>query len=245
MSTDSLSELWETYRREPTAELRDLLARHYVGLVHHTARQISRQSPSLEADELVGAGSLGLLRALERFDVTRGLAFSTYAVQCIRGAIQDDLRKRDWMPRGARARARRIAAARAQLEARFQRSASHAEIADELGLSLPRYWQWCDEVGVEPKEAPAAGSGLPGEPGVTQFDGEQAILAAEEREEVRRVLATLPDRLQQVLALLYFEELTAREVAGLLGVTESRVSQLRKRALATMRTGLQARLRSA
>lgn len=245
MSTDRLSELWETYRRQPTPELRDQLARHYVGLVHHTARQISRQSPSLDVDELVGAGSLGLLRALERFDITRGLAFSTYAVQCIRGAIQDDLRKRDWMPRGARARARRIAAARGQLEARLQRPASHAEVARELGLSLPRYWQWCDESGSEPREASAGRGTQSAEPGVTQFEGEQRLLEAEEREEVRRVLGTLPERLQQVLALLYFEELTAREVAGLLGVTESRVSQLRKRALDTMRDGLQARRRSA
>ncbi|MBA3260737.1 MAG: sigma-70 family RNA polymerase sigma factor, partial [Gemmatimonadales bacterium] len=103
MSDDSgsgtaLAELWEAYRRDRTSEVRELLARHYIGLVHHTAMQLRGRSTDLKVTDLLGAGSLGLLRALERFEPGRGSAFSTYAVQCIRGAILDELRERDRLP---------------------------------------------------------------------------------------------------------------------------------------------------
>lgn len=225
----ALPGLWDAYRREPSLVLREQLARHYVGLVHHMAWIFARRSSALDASELVGAGSLGLLRALERFDADRGLAFSTYAVQCIRGAILDELRRRDWMPRGLRARARRIATTRAQLEARLQRCPTPSEVAVALKLTLAEYWKWCDEI---------AG------PGGTLADpeAEPDLLESEEHEALRAVLATLPERLQEVLGLLYFEELTARQVAGLLGVTESRISQLRKRALDLMRARLKMKM---
>src|SRR5687767_12086707 len=100
--------LWVGCRRRPGSVLRDLLERQHVGLVHRVARQVCRRMPSMDPGDLAGAGSLGLMHAIERFDRERGLAFSTYAVRCIRGAILDDLRARDWMSRGARVRARRI-----------------------------------------------------------------------------------------------------------------------------------------
>ncbi len=242
MSGDSgtetaLAELWEAYRREPTSEVRELLARHYIGLVHHTAMQLKGRSTYLEVTDLLGAGSLGLLRALERFELGRGPAFSTYAVRCIRGAILDDLRERDRLPREVRARARRLAAARSRLSAVHQRSPTPAELARELDLTLERYWEWCDEIGaILDGCAPSGEVFTDGE--TAERLGERILLDGERRGEVRQVLSTLPPRHRQVLTLLYFDGLSGREVAEALGLTESRVSQLRRRALEEMRVRL-------
>ncbi len=242
-----LATLWESYRREPSPDLRERLAQHYLGLVHHAAWRIRQRIPTLDPAELVSAGSLGLLRAIDRFDTARGLAFSTYAVKCIHGAMLDDLRQRDSVPRGVRSRARRIEAARAELAARLGRAPTAAELASKLGVPLERYWRWRDEIGPVSGEgprtglAPAADRQVESQPGMTPLPGaEGELLALEERRQVRCALARLPARMQQILALLYFEELTARQVAGILGVTESRVSQLRKQALEQMRIALTA-----
>ncbi|HUF34998.1 MAG TPA: sigma-70 family RNA polymerase sigma factor [Gemmatimonadales bacterium] len=252
MSTETdvspdLSALWAAYRQCPSTDLREQLARSYMGLVHHVAWQIGRRMSALEPGDLAGAGSLGLLRAIDRFECERGLAFSTYAVRCIRGAILDDLRQRDSMPRGMRSRTRRIEAARSALAARLGRAPVPAEVATELGVPLERYWRWRDESGAVPWERSTAedGSGPDDElernfAAATPAAGDSALLEQEERQEVRRALAGLSPRLQQLLALLYYEEMPARQVAGILGVTESRVSQLRKQALEQMRRSLSA-----
>lgn len=252
MSTETdvspdLPSLWAAYRQDPSPELRERLARSYMGLVHHVAWQIGRRISVYEPGDLAGAGSLGLLRAIDRFDSERGLAFSTYAVRCIRGAILDDLRQRDNMPRGMRSRARRIEAARSTLAARLGRVATPREMAAELGVPLERYWRWRDESGAVPWERSRADESTGPEDemernldGATPAAGDSELLEREEREEVRRALADLSPRLQQILGLLYYEEIPARQVAELLGVTESRISQLRKQALDQLRGSLDA-----
>lgn len=194
----SQAALWERYRSAADLEARALLAQQYIPLVYSVARQLSVRLTTVEFDELVSAGNLRLLRALEAFDLSRGLAFTTYAVPRIRGAILDDLRQRDWMPRSARARTRRLMAARAELAARHHRAPTPAEVAESLGVDLTVY------------------------------------------AELRAAIGRLPGRERRVLALCYFEELTVKQAGEVLGVTESRVYQIRQRAVRRLKEGLTA-----
>src|SRR4029077_19954007 len=120
-----------------------LLTRH-LGLVHHVAREVSRRIPTVELGELVSAGALGLMKALDSFDLSRGLAFSTYAVLRIRGAILDDLRRRDCTPRSVRIKRRTIEVVAAGLEARLGLAPNATELADRLGIDLATFWKWRD-----------------------------------------------------------------------------------------------------
>lgn len=147
LSRESSVSLWARYRSTGDPEARELLLNQYLGLVHYVAREMHRRIPTLELGDMVGTGTMGLLRALESYDTSRSLAFSTYAVRRIRGAILDELRRSDWMPRSLRAKRRRLFAARAELEAKLGRPAAPGEIAQALGIELEMYWEWCDAIG--------------------------------------------------------------------------------------------------
>jgi RNA polymerase sigma factor for flagellar operon FliA len=159
----------------------------------------------------------------------------------IRGAILDDLRRQDWMPRSSRSRSRRLAAARAQLQSRLLRAPRPAEVALELGLNLEAYWRWCDELDAPALDAvrTSAGGGVrtggagdqPAHEPTEDASADRRLLREEEGARVRAAIEQLPDREQRVLALCYYEELTLKEVGELLGVTESRISQIRQQAL--------------
>jgi RNA polymerase sigma factor for flagellar operon FliA len=242
------SGLWERYRSSADAEARDLLLEQYLSLVHFVARRMTGRLVSVEYDELVSAGNMGLLKALDGYDTRRGHAFSTYAVPRIRGAILDDLRGRDWMSRSGRARSRRMFAARAELESRLQRAPTPAEIAGELGLDLAVYWRWRDELDpLAGPEVAATGSDAGGDARASMgYDAgtesdelpDQRLLREERLTALQAAIGRLPEREARVLALSYFEELTMREVGAALGVTESRVCQLRQQALGRLRQAL-------
>ena len=134
--------LWTRYRTAGDPEARAQLLVRHLGLVHHVAREVSRRIPSVELGELVSAGALGLMKALDSFDLSRGLAFSTYAVLRIRGAILDDLRSRDSTPRSVRIKRRRIEAVAAGLEARLGRAPSPTELADRPVSEAEWSGQW-------------------------------------------------------------------------------------------------------
>ncbi|MEO7476936.1 MAG: FliA/WhiG family RNA polymerase sigma factor [Gemmatimonadales bacterium] len=243
------SHLWEHYRSSADLDARDRLLQQYLSLVHFVARPIATRLVAVDYEELVSAGNVGLLKAVEGYDACRGLAFSTYAVPRIRGAILDELRRRDWMPRSGRARSRRLLAARAGLESRLQRAPSAMEVARELGLELEVYWRWRDELDPAARAHGATGrshdthasAGLGGD-GATEADElpDQRLISEEKWAGLRAAIEVLPERERRVLALCYFEELTMREVGVALGVTESRVCQIRQRALRRLREGLPA-----
>jgi RNA polymerase sigma factor for flagellar operon FliA len=226
--------LWRRYRRSGDPDARAKLLERYIGLVHHVARQVaSRVSDVVEIGDLVSAGTLGLVQALDSFDLSRGLAFSTYAVRRIRGAMLDELRARDWVPRSVRARGRRMATAVAALEGRLGRAPEPGEVARVLSLDLETYWRWSEEVG----GAIAAPLGEVLADGRTALPG--AGLADEEtHSHLRAAIAALPAREATVLALYYYEELNLRQIAQVLRVTESRVSQIRTLALKHLRQRL-------
>lgn len=236
--------LWVRYRETGDPDARRQLLDGYLGLVHHVAREIGARTPAVELDELVSAGTLGLVRALESFDLSRGLAFSTYAMQRIRGAILDDLRARDWTPRSVRAKARQMGAAVATLEHRLGRAPEPTEIAEALGIDLETYWRWLAAVdaGVvvsldQPSDRAEDGPLLRDTiddpdapmPGAALAKGEQLAV-------LRTAIGQLPEKGRLVLAMYYFEELTLRQIAEVLHVTESRVSQIHTQSLRQLRS---------
>ena len=246
---DSLALLWDRYRAFADEAAREELLRRHLSLVHFVAGQMAAKTSVVEYDELVSAGALGLLAALDAYDPMRGFAFSTYAVCRIRGAVLDDLRRRDWMPRSSRSRSRQLAAARARIQGAVLRAPCPAEVARELGLDLESYWRWYDELDAPALDAaPTSDRGLEArargrrlEPDAAECESpEHHLLRDEAKAELRTAITRLPEREQQVLALCYFEELTLKNAGVVLGVAESRVSQLRQHALRHLGGVLQA-----
>jgi RNA polymerase sigma factor FliA len=238
--------LWIRYRETGDPDARRQLLDGYLGLVHHVAREIGARTPAVELDELVSAGTLGLVRALESFDLSRGLAFSTYAIQRIRGAILDDLRARDWTPRSVRAKARQLGAAIATLEHQLARAPEPTEIATALGIDLATYWRWqaAVDAGVvvsldQPSSADRAEDGPPLRDTLDDPDAPMpgaALAKGEQLAVLRAAIGELPEKSRLVLAMYYFEELTLRQIAEVLHVTESRISQIHTQSLRQLRT---------
>lgn len=228
-------------------DARATLIKTHLGIVHFVARRMAKGlADQADLDELVSAGMLGLMAAIDRFDESRGLAFVTFAATRVRGAILDDLRRQDRFPRTLRAKARRIRATRDRLATRFACAPSHADVALALGVDLPTLWRW--DMDVEraaelPLDAPAPRTGSEGASIVErlaapQDDCDHSI----DQERMARVLHLALWRLstieRQVLTLYFFEEQTLSQIGLGLSVSESRVSQLRTQALAHLRSAL-------
>jgi RNA polymerase sigma factor for flagellar operon FliA len=238
--------LWAAYAAGD-ADARDALLRENLSLVHHVARQLARGlAADADVDELVSAGTMGLMSALESFDLARGLAFSTFAVPRIRGAILDELRRQDHVPRSVRRKTRSIAAAREALTRTLGRSPDLRELAIALGVDAETLWRWQADVEgavhVPLDRSAADYDGATATPADVLGNGEELTDERLTREEevalLREALLGLKDQERTVLSLYYFEELKAREIAEVLGVSESRISQIRSKALAQLRAVL-------
>lgn len=244
MATENL---WNALARGDSAA-RDRLLQEHLSLVHHVARQLSKAlAAPADFDELVSCGTIGLMNALEAFEPQRGLAFSTFAVPRIRGAILDELRRQDHVPRSIRRKTREISQARETLTRIFARPATDQELAEHLGIDLPTLWRWqadtenavqisLDQSATEHEGQPM----LPPEALSNEHDGsvEDDINREQEREILKQALFKLKDQERIVLTLYYFEELKLHEIAEVLELTESRVSQIRAKALSKLRTEL-------
>ena len=231
-------ETWRTYRRTKDRALRDEIVEADLALVKRAAARIASRLPKhLRLDDLYSAGLVGYLAAVEDYDPERGVAFAAYAVHRVRGAIFDELRRLDWVPRGVRDRIRHTERAIATLYQRLDRQPTDEEIARELGVDVEAYRSGlADGVTLVSLSATAApdgeGAALVDYVRDTQAaDPMRAIAEVERRGVLGRLVDTLPPRERQVLALYYHEELTMREVGTVLGVTESRVSQLHSSAV--------------
>jgi RNA polymerase sigma factor for flagellar operon FliA len=236
--------LWDRWRRHGDVRARAQLLDRFLGLVYHAAREMVKHAPrELEIHDLVSAGTVGLVQALEGFEPARGLAFSTYAVPRIRGAILDELRSQDRMPRTVRHRKRGIAEARSRLQQKHGRAPTDRELATLLGIDVATLWRWEQDIEgrtVVPLDEPAGPHGselrlsetladpTAVEPGES-LDHDQALGL------LRTAFDALPQRERLVLTLYYNEELTLRQIGEVLHITESRVSQIRTRALARLR----------
>jgi RNA polymerase sigma factor for flagellar operon FliA len=220
----------------------------HLKLVYHVARQMKRTiSANVEYDELVSLGTLGLMNAIDSFDAARGVAFSTFAVPCIRGAILEGLRDQDHVPRSIRRRARQMAGAREALSLALGRPPEEPELAEHLGIPIEMLWRWkrdCDivtELSLDDTPSDEDGAGGTMEERVAAGDGsevEDTITREQEAAILVGALKELKDQERIVLALYYHEELKMREIAEVLDLTESRVSQIRSRALTKLRKRL-------
>ena len=223
------------------------IAQH-LGLVQFVARQIANASTAdIEFDELVSAGTLGLMSALVNFDPSRGLAFSTFAAPRIRGSILDELRRLDHVPRSVRRKARDLNGARDALATSLRRPPTDKELAAHLNVDLDTLWRWRGDVegavqvsldrSVRPDDetAPTTGEQMAS---ATEDDVEERIGTEQEVALLRESIGRLKDQERIVLTLSYFEELKLHEIASILGLTESRVSQIRTKALAKLRKEL-------
>jgi RNA polymerase sigma factor for flagellar operon FliA len=235
--------LWAAYAAGDV-DARDALLRDNLSLVHHVARQLARGlAADADVDELVSAGTMGLMSALESFDLGRGLAFSTFAVPRIRGAILDELRRQDHVPRSVRRKTRSIAAARETLTRTLGRAPEPSEVASALEVDTETLWRWQADVEgavhVPLDRSAVDRDGTTASPADFLGNGEELTDDRLTREEevalLREALLGLKDQERTVLSLYYFEELKAREIAEVLGVSESRISQIRSKALGQLR----------
>ena len=242
------SQLWAAYRLTKDPAIRNRLLALNLGLVHHVARQMIRTlSADADLEELISSGAMGLLNAVESFDPDRGVAFSTYAAQRIRGAILDDLRSRDPVSRAARQKLRAMATARESLSETLERPPADHELAEQLGISVEELWRW-QAAAQEPVHVPLdeplpdgdTETALRAElvPDEEGEDIETTLDRDQELDLVRDEILRLPERERVVLSLYYFEELKLHEIGRVLGLTESRVSQIRSKALETLRARL-------
>ncbi|MBZ5740016.1 FliA/WhiG family RNA polymerase sigma factor [Nocardioides mangrovi] len=235
----ALPEIWHDYQQRRSPELRNQLVLQYSPLVKYVAGRMRAELPSsIETADLVSEGILGLMNAVDRFDPGRGLQFPTYAVPRIRGAIMDSLRAADWVPRSVRGRVRTVERATERLHEDLGRAPTEQEISAETGIPVA---DLRSSLTRPMTVSVAADDDLAGvSEGVSQLD--DLFESEENRDLVRSALTQLPERDRIVMALYFFEGFTLSEIGTILGVTESRASQLRSRAIATMRSTLAQRL---
>ena len=214
----------------------------YLPLVRRQALSMQVRLPaSVELDDLIQAGTVGLLEAVGRFDASQGASFATFASQRIRGAMLDELRSRDWLPRSVRRNARMVDEAVRRLEQQLGRTVEENEIATELGMELEEYRQLLSDTNsgnLLPFEMLLEEGAEPGVDDTSQNTPLQQFLDGEKRDQLVAGIEALPEREKLLMALYYQEELNLKEIGAALGVTESRVSQLHSQAVSRLRARL-------
>jgi RNA polymerase sigma factor for flagellar operon FliA len=241
--------LWHDYRRTNDRALRDRLILTYAPLVKFVAGRLGASLPShVDEQDLVSYGLLGLIGAIERYDPDREIKFETYAIARIRGAIIDELRSLDWVPRSVRTRARQIERAIAELERTLMRAPTDEEIAAKLGIAMEELEESLTEISRSSMAAldelwtPSGGGDqialIDTIEDTSGPDPEISLEKGELKEALGEAIARLPEREKLVVTLYYYEELTLREIGEVLGVTESRVSQLHTKAVLRLKARL-------
>ena len=250
MVADDTSRLWRQFRDTGDRGVRDRLILTYAPLVKYVAGRLGSGLPAhVDEGDLVSYGLLGLIAAIERFDPDRDIKFETYAISRIRGSILDELRAMDWVPRSVRSRAREIERAIGTLEAKLGRAPNDDEIAAKVGISQEDLEESLNDIA---RSSIAALDELwtvsdGGGEGIALIDtiedesvpNPQAALSQTElKEGIADAIARLPEREKLVVTLYYYEDLTLREIGEVLGVTESRVSQLHTKAILRLKARL-------
>ncbi|MCR5098149.1 MAG: FliA/WhiG family RNA polymerase sigma factor [Lachnospiraceae bacterium] len=243
MKDTDRQKLWDNYRTKPTPELREKIIVEYAPLVKIVAGKMNMYlGNNVEYDDLVGYGVFGLIDAIDKFDTSKDVKFETYASLRIKGAILDQIRKMDWIPRTIRQKQRKIEEATRSVEERSGRVASDEEVAAELGLSDKEYLDWQSQMKitnlVSLNEFMEAGN----EPAADMASTTAQFIQPEEsvsKDELSKMLAEslelLTEKEKSVIVFYYYEDLTLKEISKVMEVSESRVSQLHTKALLKMR----------
>lgn len=238
--------LWQDYQRLKGQDLREKIILEYAPLVKLVAGRLSMYlGYNVEYDDLVGYGVFGLIDAIDKFDTCKDVKFETYASLRIRGAILDQIRKMDWIPRTIRQRQKKIDAVMKEIETTTGRSATDEEIARGLGISGDEYTDWQSQMKITGvvslnEYIEQGGPELKGEKSVSsQFEIPEEVAEREElKEKLRESLDILTEKERKVVLLYYYEDLTLKEISYILEVSESRVSQLHTKALSKMKSKL-------
>ncbi|HEY3210427.1 MAG TPA: RNA polymerase sigma factor WhiG [Actinomycetota bacterium] len=246
----SLEELWERFKETGSQQAREQLIVHYAPLVKYVASRVATGLPAnVEQADLVSYGIFGLIDALEKFDRSREIKFETYAIPRIRGAIIDELRSLDWVPRSVRFKAREVEKAYTELEAKLKHAPSDAEVAEHLGVSLPELHEIVTQISfvtvtaLEEVVSTGADRGeslslLDTLADMAAIDPSSGIEGNETRAMLSAAINSLSEREKIVITLYYFEGLTLAEIGEVLGVTESRVCQIHTKAVGLLRNNL-------
>jgi RNA polymerase sigma factor FliA len=244
----AVADLWARYVVDRDSGLRDRLILHYAPLVKYVAGRVGSGLPAhVEQADLVSYGTFGLIDAITRFEPSREIKFESYAMARIRGAIIDELRSTDWIPRSVRTKARHFERTVAALESRFQRSPTEEEIADEMDMDVEEIRKFLGQLSLvnvvaldellvdDDGSAPRLVDTLKD---TSALDPQAMAEHGEARQLLARAVEQLPDREKVVVSLYYFEGLTLSEIGRVLGVTESRICQLHTKAVLHLRTKL-------
>ena len=234
--------LWDDYARTKSSQIREKIILEYAPLVKLVAGRLSMYlGYNVEYDDLVGYGVFGLIDAIDKFDATKAVKFETYASLRIRGAILDQIRKMDWIPRTIRQKQKRIDAAIKEIEAETGRSATDDEIAVKLGITADDDQDWQSQMKVTNvvslNEFIEQGTEVPVDNHYNaHIDGPEEVLEkAEMKKMLAEALEQLTEKEKKVILLYYYEDLTLKEISNVLEVSESRISQLHTRALQKMK----------
>ncbi len=245
MNSAEKAKLWDTYRVKPTPELREQIIIEYAPLVKVVAGRLSMYlGKNVEFEDLCSYGIFGLIDAIDKFDLSKEIKFETYASLRIRGSILDQIRKMDWIPRTVRQKQRKMDEAIKAIEMRTGKTATDEEIAAELGIGDDEYCDWQTQLNVTNvvslNEFVEAG----GEPVMEAHSNshfiqpEDMVSQQELKEMLAEALSLLTEKENKVVVLYYYEDMTLKEIANILDVSESRVSQLHTKAIAKMRKRL-------
>ena len=242
-------ELWRKFKKTKDPAIRDVFVKQYAPLVKYVAGKIAVSMPhNVEFDDLVGFGVFGLFDAIQKFDPDRHIKFKTYAVTRIRGAIFDELRSIDWVPRSVRQKSREVEDVMRRLESSLGRSASDRELARAMGVSIKDFEKTMLKISStsilslsdiwytgEDNDKVSIGDSIESPRSMNP----EAIVEKEEiKQVIIRTIDELPEKEKKVLVLYYYEDLTLKEIGRVLEVTESRVSQLHTKAIMRMRAKL-------
>lgn len=245
MDDNKRLKLWEEYSRQKTESLREQIILEYVPLVKLVAGRLNMYlGYTVEYDDLVGYGVFGLIDAIDKFDYGKGIKFETYASLRIRGSILDQIRKMDWIPRSVRQKQKQIESAISKLEKEKGASIKDRDIAEELGISLDEYRSWegltniSNIASLDEFMEQGSEGGAREFKNTTYLEPEQMMDREEVKEMLVDALNLLTEKERKVVLLYYYEDLTLKEVAGVLEVSESRISQLHSKALEKMKKHL-------
>jgi RNA polymerase sigma factor FliA len=245
-----LKDLWRRYKDDADEKARERLVLGYAPLVKYVAGRMASGLPShVEEADLISYGLLGLISAIERFDPGREIKFETFAVTRIKGSIIDELRSLDWVPRSVRTKAREIERANAMLEHELHRAPTDQEMAAQLEITVEEFQESLvrisnssvvalDELWTVSDASGDQVSLLDTIQDPTALDPAHEVDSTEMKDRLTDAIKRLPEREQLVVALYYYENLTLREIGEVLGVTESRVSQLHTKAVLRLKSGL-------
>ena len=243
----AIAQLWRDYKATGEERLRERLILHYSPLVKYVAGRVGvGLPPNIEQADLVSYGIFGLIDAIQKFDLERAIKFETYAISRIKGAIIDELRSIDWIPRSVRYKAREVEKAYAALEARLHRTPTEAEVAAELGIALEdlhTIFSQVSFVNVVALDELLTSGGEKGDKlslvdtleDTKAEDPVQAFESEETKYLLAKAINTLPEREKIVVTLYYYEGLTLAEIGQVLGVTESRICQMHTKAVLQLR----------